>query len=194
MSWIRFCRRQTRATFLKRSRWRAGIDPIRECVQMISSVSESSPSSRSDEESASSCFVSHRDPFLPSSAATSSPGATLSSSEYSGSESASGFASTALLGTRSFPSQPLLFLSPGLFSPSCRGEGLSSTSSMWWPGDRQPSSRGAGSGGAGMVNAVRVATRLTMFVLGRGQWKVGGRDAKFEVLGCFVRDDKRRAS
>jgi hypothetical protein len=47
MSWIRFWRRQMRASCLKRSSRRAGIDLIRECVQMISSVSDSSPSSRS---------------------------------------------------------------------------------------------------------------------------------------------------
>nr|MCV5142711.1 hypothetical protein [Escherichia coli] len=63
--------------------------------------------------------------------------------------------STALFGTRSFPSQPLLSLRAGLpASPSCRGEGWSSTSSIWWPGDWRPGVLLPSSMGAGMVVVV----------------------------------------
>lgn len=47
---------------------------------------------------------------LPSSASIASPGSIFSSSEYSGSERASGFASSAFFSNRSLPSQPLLLL------------------------------------------------------------------------------------
>jgi hypothetical protein len=47
---------------------------------------------------------------VPSSASMVSPGSTCSLSEYSGSESASGFTNSALFSMRSLPSQPLLLL------------------------------------------------------------------------------------
>ena len=46
--------------------------------------------------------------WLPSSASIVSLGTTFSSSEYSGSDKASGFASSAFFSIRSLPSQPLL--------------------------------------------------------------------------------------
>lgn len=54
---------------------------------------------------------------IPSSGRIVSPGRTFSSSEYSGSEIASGFASSSFFSMRSLPSQPLLLL--GVLGVSC---------------------------------------------------------------------------